>query len=224
MSVALKRNTGQDKNKDTNKAVNQGGAFLDAVSSSIDADIKVLSLSALKEWVETDDLDEGESLAQRLQSFVNGIADEEKDGEITKEDQDVMDTAIQSMMDYCQNQGVPDEDIDSLFNDWNNEAAIRVSDQLVESLPDGDDAVLDGIFDFVWDEYYDDGLTLDVSYKKKKVVRNGKRVVIRKRISGFVKRSAKQKRATEKAARFSQKSGAKRKRAKSMSARKKAGM
>ena len=70
----------------------------------------------------------------------------------------------------------------------------------------------------------DEGAALDAVYKKKLVVRNGKKVRINKRVSGTVRLSAKQKVAIKKARLKSHNARAMLKRAKSMRKRKQMGL
>jgi hypothetical protein len=58
------------------------------------ADISMSAVSAVQQWAETDDLDDGESYADRLMALVVGIADANKDGDITEDEQGVLEVAL----------------------------------------------------------------------------------------------------------------------------------
>ena len=65
---------------------------------------------------------------------------------------------------------------------------------------------------------------LDATYKRALAIRNGKKTIIRKRISGTVRLSAKQKMAIKKAQRKAHSGAARAKRLKSMKRRQKMGL
>ncbi|AJG18846.1 hypothetical protein [Cupriavidus basilensis] len=191
----------------------------DAASYAL-TNIAVLVAAALQEWVETadDDLDEGESLADRLLATLIGIADPDQDDEEMDDDeQAVLNLALEAAWDYLTDKGVSEDDADKLLNDWDPDAAGRIRDLLVSILPDGDDAAAEDIDSFAFDGDDDDGsVKLDAVYKMKTAVRNGKRVRIRKRMSGKVKLSAKQKLAIRKAQKKAHTAGAMMRRLKSL--------
>lgn len=193
----------------------------DSAADYTTTDIALKSVSAVQQWVETDDLDDGESLSDRLLAMVIGIADANKDGEISDDEQGVVDIALNAIWDYLANYDVADDDISALLNDWDNDAAERIRDLLVSSLPEGEsaDADIDG---FVFGS--DQEPALDAVYKKTVAVRDGKKVRINKRVSGSVRLSAKQKVAIKKAGMKSHSAAAQMHRAKSMRARDKAGL
>ena len=64
-----------------------------AESDMVSADAQVYELrrismaaaAAVQAWAETDDLDDGEGAADRLLSMLVGIADDNKDGELTED-------------------------------------------------------------------------------------------------------------------------------------------
>lgn len=200
---------------------------LDMAMDYTEKDIKIKSLGALHYWLETDDLDEEENMALRLQSLLIGIADPNKDGEITEDDQEVLDIALNCVGDYLEKYDIDDSDIDLLINDWDADAAERIRDFVAASMPDGDEAEkeMDGfVFDTVVVDNEDEVSTLDAVYKKKIVVRKGKKVRINKRIAGKVRLSARQKVAIKKAQMKSHRSGAMMRRKKSNKLRKNSGL
>lgn len=190
--------------------------------------IRMEVAATVQQWVETDDLDEGESIADRLLNMMVGIADENKDGEISDEEWAVMEVALNYAFDYLTGKGVSEEDAGSLLNDWDSDAADRIRELLTSALPEGEDAGMDDIDSFAFgdgdQEAAMDDATLDAVYKKKMVIRKGKKVRINKRVSGRVRLSAKQKVAIRKAGMKSRSGAAKFKRMKSMNMRKKMGL
>lgn len=186
-------------------------------------DIKMAAAAAVQEWAETDDLDEGESFADRLLAQIVGIADENKDGDITEEEQAVLDVALNSAFDYLVKLGVTEEDAGALLNDWDAAVAERVRELVASELPDGEDAALEALDEFVFSEE-DQEPVLDAVYRKKVVVRGGKKVRINKRVSGKVRLSAKQKASIRKAQRKAHSAGARMRRMKSMKIRARTGL
>lgn len=188
-------------------------------------DIRSAAALAVKEWAGTPstDLDDGESLADRLLAFAVGIADENKDGEITAEEEEVIDIALNAMADFLVGKGATEEDVDALLNGGDADAAARVA-ELVAGEGADDMADVDSFtFDAESAEAVMDGV-LDAVYKKKVVVRAGKKVRINKRVSGTVRLSAAQKVAIRKAGMKSRSSAARIHRLKSMKIRKRSGL
>lgn len=193
--------------------------------------IKLQAISTVQQWVETDDLDEGETLADRLAAMMVGIADSNKDGEITEDEQGIIDVAMNAAWNYMVGKGASDEDCSALFNDGDNDAAERIRDLLADSLPEGEEAdeeidrivftdsdqepLLDSVAEAVY---------MDAVYKKTFAIRNGKKVRINKRVSGTVRLTAKQKVAIRKAQMKSHSASAMMRRLKSMRIRRKSGM
>ncbi|THF67530.1 hypothetical protein E6C76_04010 [Pseudothauera nasutitermitis] len=186
-------------------------------------DIKLSAIAVVQQWAETDDLDDGESYAGRLMAMFVGIADANHDGDVTEDEQGVLEVALNSAWDYLVKAGVTEEDAGALLNDWDDDAADRVRDLVASVLPDGDDAAGAEIDNFVFSDD-DNAPALDAVYRKTLVVRSGKKVRINKRISGQVRLSAKQKVAIRKARMKSHSASAMMRRLKSMRLRRKAGL
>lgn len=171
------------------------------------ADIRAAVAATLQAWSVTpsDSLDEGETLAARLDAMLIGIADSNKDGEITEDEANLIDIAFNAAWDYLGAKGVAEEDISALLNDGDEEAGLRVGELLANEAPEGADAELADIDSFAFDaeaqeSVFDSAVaSLDAVYKKTWAVRAGKKVRINKRISGTVRLSAKQKVAIKKA-------------------------
>lgn len=187
------------------------------------ADISMSAVAAVQQWAETDDLDDGESYSNRLMALFVGIADANKDGDITDDEQGVLQVALNAAWDYLVKLGVTDEDAGSLLNDWDDDTADRVRDLVASALPDGDDEASADIDNFVFSDS-DQEPALDAVYRKVLAVRGGKKMRIRKRISGTVRLSAKQKLAIRKARMKSHSAGAMMRRMKSMRLRQKSGL
>ena len=186
-------------------------------------DIKLSAIAVVQQWAETDDLDDGESYADRLMAMFVGIADANHDGDVTEDEQGVLEVALNAAWDYLVKAGVTEEDAGALLNDWDDDAADRVRDLVASVLPDGDDAASAEIDSFVFSDD-DNAPALDAVYRKTAAVRNGKKVRINKRISGQVRLSAKQKVAIRKARMKSHSASAMTRRLKSMRLRRKAGL
>lgn len=190
------------------------------------ADIRVAAATAIQAWVATDgaDLDEGESLSDRLLAFFIGIADENKDGEITDDESTVIDIALNAAFDYLTSKGVSEDDASALLNDGDSDAADRVIDLLKGSGAEDSMADVDA---FAFDAESSESLmdcVLDAVYKKRMVIRAGKKVRINKRISGTVRLSAAQKVSIRKAGMKSRSAGARMHRMKSMRMRSRMGL
>lgn len=200
----------------------------DPGSNYSDTDVALKAVAAIQEWAETDDLDEGEGYADRLMALMVGIADVDVDGELSDDEGDLVDIALNTAWDYLSDKGVSDEDLDLLLNDWNNEAGARVQELIVSKLPDGDEASADEMDSFVFgdgsDEAALDSAVLDATYRKKIVVRKGKKKRINKRVAGHVRLSPKQKLAVRKMLRKSHSAKATMRRAKSVRVRKQLGL
>lgn len=216
---------GAMKRRDATKTLDSTGeepALAGADNYTI-ADITMSAVSAVQQWAETDDLDDGESYADRLMALMVGIADANKDGDITEDEQGVLEVALNAAWDYLVKCGATEEDAGALLNDWDDEAADRVRDLVASVLPEGDDEASAEIDSFVFSES-DQEPALDAVYKMKMAVRGGKKMRIRKRISGTVRLSAKQKLAIRKARMKSHSAGAMMRRMKSMRMRRKMGI
>lgn len=200
----------------------KGELILDA-ADMVAKDIAISAATAVQQWAETDDLDDGETLVDRLVALFVGIADANKDGDVTEDEQEVMDIAVNAAYDYLLKLGVSEDDVAALLEDFDDAVADRVQEFIIANLPEGEDASVDDVTDFVFSDE-DNEAALDAVYKKKLAIRGGKKVRINKRISGTVRLSAKQKVAIRKARMKSHSAGAMMRRAKSMRKRKQMGL
>lgn len=186
---------------------------LDAASAYAEADIRLRAVSAVQEWIETESLEEGETYADRLLALMVGIADENKDGELTDDENELVNLALDAAYDYLVNAGVSEDDADKLLSDFSPEVADRVRELLAATLPaDADDSAVDS---FVFGPE-DQEPALDAVYKMKMAIRGGRKVRIKKRISGRVRLSARQKVAIAKMHRRSHSAAAQVRRMRSM--------
>ena len=212
----------EEKSKVLDAAAEAGAAF--AVS-----DIRVAAAAAVQAWCETEiaDLDAGESMSDRLLALIVGIADENKDGEITDDESTVIDIALNAAYDYMVAKGVSENDAGALLNDGDNDAADRVCELLKGGLPDGEEGSMADVDAFAFDADSQESLmdsVLDAVYKKRVVIRAGKKVRINKRISGTVRLSAAQKVAIRKAGMKSRSASARMNRMKSIRMRSRMGI
>lgn len=208
---------------DSANETDDGEEVFDAVSAHADADIRLKTAAAVQQWAETDDLDSGEGYADRLLSLLIGIADADMDGEIGEEEAELVSIAAEAAWDYLSAKGVSEDDLSALLNDWDNDAGTTVHELVVSKLPDGDEASAAEIDDFAFGDGSDEAV-MDATYRKKMVVRKGKKVRINKRVSGRVRLSAKQKMAVRKMLRKSHSAKATMRRAKSNRVRKQVGL
>lgn len=203
---------------------------MDAAEQYQMADVALKTAAAVQEWAETskDDLDEGEGLGNRLFALLLGVADADANGEIGDDEADAMMMAQEAAYDYLIGKGVSESDVDALLNEFDDEVADRVQELLADRLPSGEDESNADIESFAFGDGSDasvmDGVSaLDAVYKKRIAFRNGKKTLIKKRVAGTVRLSAKQKMAVRKMLRKSQSAAAMMRRAKSVRARRLAG-
>jgi hypothetical protein len=223
---ANERNPAVFRSNRSGKSI-KGGFVFDGVDGDGDRmsqhdieSIKMSAAAAVQQWIETDDLSEDETLADRLLAMMIGIADEDQDGELDDDEQDVLEVALECAWDYLAQKGADESDIDTLLNDWDADVAERIRDLVASVLPEGEesDADIDG---FAFDSDSESAV-MDAAYKMKVAVRKGKKVRIRKRVSGTVRLSAAQKLGLRKARMKAHSAAAKMRRKKSMGIRRKA--
>lgn len=203
-----------------------GTTQLDAVPSGyklddvIDTDLDITASSIVQEWVETDDLEPGEGMADRLLALMVGALPE---GEFVS---DISDEAADDLMvlgdavgNVLASLGVSDDDITGLIDDYDNDVADRVVELVAASLEDGADPV-----SFVLGDGSDEAALDSAVYRVKLAVRGGKKTRVRKRVSGTVILNAAQKTAVRKMQIKSRTSLAKARRARSMRVRQRMGI
>lgn len=207
-------------------------ATLDAAGAFAVNDIRQAAVAAVGEWAGTvaADLDEGETMADRLIALHVGIADENKDGDISEEESEVINIALNATAEYLVSRGADEADVVALLESSDSEAGDRIAELLkgdeggdVESFV-FDSESSESVMDSVLAEIPSGDALLDATYKKKVVIRAGKKVRINKRVSGHVRLSAGQKVAIRKAGLKSRSSTARMHRMKSMKIRRRAGL
>jgi len=207
-------------------------AMLDAAAAAgADADVpdvvytetmRLDAMSVITEWAQTDELGEGEGYGDRLLALIVGTA-AHSDNDLTEDEVEYGGMVAELVGDILEGKGISEDDIDALIGegDFDNDVGERVHEALLDSLPDGEEAMLDEGGRFVDGE---DDKMLDATYRKVFAIRGGKKVRRKKRISGTVRLNAAQKAAVRKMQRKSFSGGAKIRRARSMRLRKKMGL
>lgn len=188
--------------------------------------IAMRAASTVQQWCEEDSMGDGEGKGDRLIAMLIGIADEDKDGELSEDEQAVVQTAMNDAWDYLAAKGVAESDLDALFNGESadsNAAAERVCEFVKERLPEGDDAMADEIDNFAFGGESSEAV-FDAVYKRRFAIRQGKKVRVMKRVAGVVRLSAGQKVAIRKARMKAHGARATAKRMKSLRVRKSMGL
>lgn len=179
------------------------------------------AMSAVLAWVA-----EGDFTYTALDEFICGVADLDGDFEISDEEEVVYNAIWQHVPDALQTLGADEADVNELVNSEDNDAAARIGKALSaamdETTADDEEIIAgfalgeDAVFENASDDPEGRHMILEATYKRRKVVRDGKVQVIRKRISGKVRLSAAQKAALKKARRKAHTGAAKLARRKSM--------
>lgn len=167
------------------------------------------------EWADSE-LESGEGYADRLYALIVGAAGAGDDEELTDDEAEYAAILAELVGDYLEGKKIPEDDVDTLLGGdlEDNDVAARIHDALLDSMPQGDEAMMDDTEKFVLGE--SDEAMLDATYKKVMAIRGGKKVRIKKRIAGKVRLTAAQKGAVRKMQRKAFSGAAKMKRARSM--------
>lgn len=222
MRSALKNHALDDAKGDSPKQLTENEGKLSAAALYARQNIALNTVAALQAWA-SDDFDDEEHQAENLFALFLGIADVDDNGEIGEDEEVIIDAAVAAAHDYLAKKGVSEDDLQALLNDWDDAAAERVRDYLMGELPEGEDAELSDMDDFVFSDE-DNASIFDAVYKKAVVMRNGKKQMIKKRVSGTVHLSAAQKAGISKAHSKSHSAAANAQRARSMKMRSKMGL
>lgn len=199
----------------------------DAAANFVEAQIRDDAAAVLPVWVGTDDLDEGETLADRLLALLAGLADQDGDDDLTPDEEEVLNLLAQAFADLLVSMGVTEADAIAVLVDGDDAAAQRIVELLQDQDLEDNAAIDSFVFGPAATQSLLDsasGQLLDAVYRKKLVVRQGKKVRINKRISGNVHRSAAQKVAIRKAMRKAHSAKARMMRMKSMKVRARSGL
>jgi len=206
-------------------ALDSAVALDNAACTHMEQSMCLHAASVLNTFAETtdEDLDAGESLADRLLALLVGIVDRDDDQDLDDDEQEQLGIAMEAAERYMVANGVDPEDAADLLDNWTDDAASRVRDALAAGLPEGE-AADDAISGFAFDVESTEAV-FDAARKNMVVFQNGKKVVKSRRISGPPKRlSPKQRAALRKAQSKSNSSRAKRWRAVSVKKRIKSGI
>jgi hypothetical protein len=197
-------------------------------------EIRMAAVASMQEWARTtsDGMGDGETMVDRFMALMVGIADANKDGEITPDEEAVITVAMEAAGDYLVKRGVSEEDVAAILNDDGDAAgaADRALDLLKGETPADEEAEGEEVDNFTFDaesqaSVFDSvGETLDAVYRKKTVIRGGRKVRVNKRVSGSVHLSAAQKVAIRKAVMKSHTASARVNRMKSVRMRTKMGL
>lgn len=170
------------------------------------AQIRTQAAHAVQVWAETDDLDKGETLYDRLDALISYIADggiDLDDDPATDDRDDIYMVAMQAASDYMSALGADDADLETLFNSKDDDARDEVAQRLVEflmqTLGEDEDAAEQAVKNFAFDMESDGSVFDNANFKKELHIRNGKKVMLKKRQGPKQKRTPKQKAAFKKA-------------------------
>lgn len=208
---------------------------LGVLENAVDEDARIRSrtsaMSAVLSWIA-----DGDYSYNSLDEIIIVVADIDGDYEITEEEEAFYSDIWNEVPDALMSLGADDSDVRELVDgpgDDADKAAARIGKQLSQKMEEeeaDDDSLIAG-FAFGEDAIlestsYDDSLhgILEATYKRKKVVRDGKVQVVRKRVSGKVRLSAAQKAGLRKARRKAHTASANLARRKSMKIRQRRGM
>lgn len=156
---------------------------MDAMDRYNSQDMAMTVASAVHEWVETDDLEDGETLAERLQGLiVESVIPNDSGEDMTREEMAVADEALNAAYNYLVSRGISPEDAENLLGNLDEPTASRVRDYLAETLPDGEEAD-DDLNTFAFSEYDQEPLMDSVKVRKRgiQVVRHadGSKSIVR---------------------------------------------
>lgn len=112
--------------------------------------ISLRAITSIHQWAETDGLDDGETYADRLRAMLVGIANPRQDGEISDDEQEVLQAALSSAWDYLASLGAIGEDLDALLNDWDARTADCIRDLVTAVTPEDDRAAVAAVNAFVF--------------------------------------------------------------------------
>lgn len=221
------------KNNQQAKKTVKAHATFDGLSYSAETDMEAAEVARLRievastiaAWTEVDDddLDTDETLCNRFDAMMVGLVDADKDGDLDDDELNVLDIAYNVAAEIFAEKGADDSDIDAMINDGDDEATEAIHELLINTGADGEDAELEEINGFAFDSD-SDAAVMDATYKRRIAIRNGKKTIIRKRIAGRVRLTAKQRMAIRKAQRKAHSGKARMKRLKSMRKRKNMGL
>ncbi|EBQ4412178.1 hypothetical protein BFI00_19180 [Salmonella enterica] len=211
--TAMLESANSKKEKTTDK-VDVEKAMLEAVESRAKGDMRSLAASMLAGWVEDGD-PEADSF-DALAISMAGLTDIDEDTDFTDEQIDAYNEALAALADAAVALGADQDDVTEMIDDDDDAAAERVFDALSEN----DSDMMESAIAIYTVAGGDSAMLEDV---RKKVVRDGKVTIIRKRPRPR-RMTSLQKQALKKARRKAHTSVANINRRKSMRIRKKRGL
>lgn len=153
------------------------------------AQIRTQAAHAVQVWAETDDLDKGETLYDRLDALISYIADggiDLDDDPATDDRDDIYMVAMQAASDYMSALGADDADLEILFNSKDDDARDEVAQRLVEflmqTLGEDEDAAASAVQKFAFDLESESDVFDSVATRTVRRVRNSKIVTIKQRV------------------------------------------
>lgn len=203
------------------------------VMESVESTARAQAMSAVLDWVAM-----GEHTYGAMEELITAIADLDGDEDISEEEQEEYNDIWQQIPNAMLSYGCDVNDVQAFVDGPGTDADVAAArlgtylqnemdhvqadnEQLITGFAYGEDAVMESASD---PEDANILGVLEATYKRVKVVRDGKVVVKPKRVSGKVRLSASQKAALKKARRRANTAAAKISRRKSMRIRKSRGM
>ncbi len=195
-----------------------------------DVELRNKAIRAVMGWA----AEGGDYSLESLEEWVTGIADLDGDDELDEDEEQLYNDLWPCVSDALLSFGVSSENVDEFINNEDAKSGKKLGKIItgvLDNLKGNDDEIAEqftvgspgSIFESVG--FTDDEAILEAAYKNVKVVKNGKVVIKKKRVSGRgSKRSPKQKAALKKARRRANSSAARMKRAKTNRLRKSKGL
>lgn len=152
----------------------------DAVEVFARQQARTQAMSAVLAWVE-----DGDYTYTALDEFICGVADLDGDFEISDEEEAVYNAIWQQVPDALQTLGADESDVNELVNSEDNDAAARIgqkpwSADMDETTADDEEIIAgfalgeDAVFENASDDPEGRHMILEATYKRRKVVRDGK--------------------------------------------------
>lgn len=183
----------------------------DASDDLAEKQLRANGMAAVLTWLEDED-----ATYENFESIVAGLADADEDGEVTEPEEDLFNDILTFAADSLVELGANNANVQSFINDESDSSGEKLHSYLTEKLSSIDKSDDDLITEYAVKA----SLVLDATQR---VIREGKVKVIKKPLKRKRLSSA-QRSALKKARRKANNSGARRKRAKSMKARRQRGM
>lgn len=195
-----------------------------------DAMTRSMAMATVLTWV-----DEGDFTYEAMNQMLLGVADLDGDEVLTEEEMEIYHELLPEVSNAMLTLGADPANVTEFLDGESDEAGAKLGGYLsgvMDSMPADDAEIVttfatgeDGALFECADGIDPEDAIYEATFKKTKVVKDGKVVIKKKRVSGRgAKRSAKQKAALKKARRKGSSSASKMKRKKTMKLRKKKGL